>query len=120
MDDAGHPVFSKKMVNVESEILGLLAAVCDLAYKVVRAVDLTSAGRTAAGNAGRARPGPALLRRATNRMPGIYKGGGAKTEAKTLTRSPTRADAPRLAEGHQPADTPEKSSHHPSDITKAW
>lgn len=84
VDREGHPVFSRKLVNDEAEIVGLLTAVRELAEDVVWAVDLTSAAAAlllavllAHGQELVYVPG-----RAVNRMSGIYKGGEAKTDAK--------------------------------------
>lgn len=84
VDHEGHPVFSRKVANDESEILELLTAVREAADEVTWAVDLTSAAAAlllavlvAHGQEVLYVPG-----RAVNRMSGIYKGGEAKTDAK--------------------------------------
>jgi transposase len=84
VDAEGHPVFSRKVVNDEAEILDLLTAVHEVADEVIWAIDLTSAAAAlllavlvAHGQDVLYVPG-----RAVNRMSGIYKGGEAKTDAK--------------------------------------
>lgn len=84
VDAEGHPVFSRKAVNDEAEILELLTAVREMAGEVIWAIDLTSAAAAlllavlvAHGQDVVYVPG-----RAVNRMSGIYKGGEAKTDAK--------------------------------------
>ena len=84
VDVEGHPVFSRKVANDESEILELLTAVREVAEEVTWAVDLTSAAAAlllavlvAHGQDVLYVPG-----RAVNRMSGIYRGGEAKTDAK--------------------------------------
>lgn len=84
VDDEGHPVLSKKVVNDEGEILELLTAVRETADEVVWAVDLTSAAAALllAVLVGHGQDVLYVPGRAVNRMSGIYKGGEAKTDAK--------------------------------------
>ncbi len=104
IDPEGHPVFSRKVVNDEAEILELIAAACAVADEVTRAVDLTSAAAAlllavlvAHGQSVLYVPG-----RAVNRMSGAYKG-EAKTDAKDAL---VIADQARMRRDFQPVPAP--------------